>query len=240
MKAFLLAAGKGTRMKPLADTLPKCLVKIDHRCLLQIWLETLEKAGISEVLINTHHLAEKVTDFLKNAASPLPAVHVVHEPELLGSAGTVAANRGFIDHEEAFFIIYADNLTLLPLKRFLQFHREKRSVFSMALFRSAELNTCGVATLDKNDKIIGFVEKPSKPESIWANAGVYLASPTILDHLQPGKFADFGFDVLPLLVGRMYGFRYEGLFHDIGTLARLEKARLDWARHMKKENHSSC
>ena len=95
MKAFLLAAGVGSRLKPLTDTTPKCLVPIKGEPLLQIWLELLRKQGITEVLINIHAQAEAVRRFLAGRFSALE-IKLVEEYHLLGSAGTLAANRDWI------------------------------------------------------------------------------------------------------------------------------------------------
>ena len=235
MKAFLLAAGKGTRMKPLTDSVPKCLHSIDHRPLLQIWLENLAEAGVSEVLINTHHLADQVESFARNLDGPAPAITIYHESLLMGSAGTVAANRQFIVDHDPFFIVYADNLTELPLREFLRFHSRRNSFFSVALFKPSNPRSCGIVTLDEDDRITSFVEKPLRAESPWANAGIYIADFRLFGFIESGKFADFGYDVLPRLVGKMYGFRYDGLFHDIGTPEQLERARRDWMRRNTAE-----
>ncbi|NCC50009.1 MAG: nucleotidyltransferase family protein [Spartobacteria bacterium] len=228
MKAFLLAAGKGTRLRPLTNDIPKCLVPIDHRNLLEIWIEELERVGVTDVLLNTHYRSSQVEAFARKRKGKRPNLTLFHEPTLLGSAGTIAANRAFIDGKSPFFILYADNLTRLPLDDFLNFHLAKNATFSIALFRSAEPKTCGIATLDEHDRVVAFTEKPEYPATPWANAGLYLANSNLFDLLPPGEFSDFGYHVLPKLVGQMYGFRYEGLFHDIGTMKRLYQARQDW------------
>ena len=110
MKAFLLAAGLGTRLRPITDTTPKCMLDIGGRPLLDIWLDAFECAGVDEVLVNLHHLPDVVRRHLA-ARTGLPIVRTVFEPELLGSAGTLLANREWIAGEEAFLACYADNLT---------------------------------------------------------------------------------------------------------------------------------
>lgn len=233
MKAFLLAAGAGTRLRPLTDRIPKCLVPIEGVPLLGIWFRLLHRYGVTSVLLNTHHHAGQVRDYV--ASGPVPGLEVVlaHEPELLGSAGTVAANRDFVGGEERFLVIYADNLTSVDIGRFLRFHEEKRSPFTMGLFETREPEQCGIATLDGDGRVIRFVEKPKQPESNLANSGLYVAGPALFDLMPRKTFIDFGFDILPLMVGRMYGYRIREFFIDLGTPDRLERARLEWPLAMR-------
>jgi len=234
MKTFLLAAGLGTRLRPLTDRIPKCLVPIGEKPLLQIWLELLCRYGFRDVLVNTHHMAEKVEDFIERC--PVENVHVTlfHEPRLLGSAGTVAANRGFIGDDKEFLVIYADNLTDFDLGAFAAFHRRKQARCSMALFESPEPSECGIALLDDHARIVEFEEKPARPKSAWANAGLYIADRSVLDQIPDKEVCDFGYDVLPLLVGEMYGFKFSGFYCDTGTPERLERARSGW-ENLKKD-----
>ena len=120
MKAFLLAAGLGTRLRPLTDHVPKCLVDIGGRPLLDIWLDALASAGVDEVLVNVHHLHDLVEEHVAARAGRAPFVRVVHEPVLLGSAGTLRANREFVAGEQFFLAINADNLTTFDIGRLMR------------------------------------------------------------------------------------------------------------------------
>ena len=101
MKAFLLAAGVGSRLRPITDTIPKCMVTIGGQPMLDIWLDALDRAGVDEVLVNLHHLPDVVRDHVAERTAP-PAVRTVFEPELLGSAGTLRAHRDWVAGEEMF------------------------------------------------------------------------------------------------------------------------------------------
>src|SRR5579864_8888004 len=125
MKAFILAAGNGTRLRPLTDTEPKCLLKIQGTPMLSILLENCRAAGIEEVLINVHAHSAKVRDFVSRNNGHA-RVHIEEEEELLGSAGTLAANRSFVNEEEAFLVHYGDVLTSAPLEHLIACHRKKR------------------------------------------------------------------------------------------------------------------
>ena len=229
MKAFLLAAGAGTRLRPLTDHVPKCLIPIGGKPLLEIWLEQLERLGVTEARVNTHHLAAQVEAFV--AARPPSALRLslFHEPVLLGSAGTIRANRAWLEHEEDFLIIYADNFTDADLGGFIRFHREKKSEFTLALFQAPHPNECGIVVRDESGLVTEFQEKPAHPKSSWANAGLYLARPSLFAAIpEKNGVCDFGFDVLPRLMGRMYAYPLAGFYGDIGTPERLEFARSHW------------
>ncbi|MDQ7799454.1 MAG: nucleotidyltransferase family protein [Candidatus Edwardsbacteria bacterium] len=229
MKAFLLAAGLGTRLRPLTNDLPKCLVPVAGKPLLSWWIELLEENGVDEVLINLHHLPEKVEDFLKKQDTKI-RFRIFCEERLLGSAGTLRANREFVCREKEFYILYADNLTNYNLTEFLAFHRRQKSLFSMALFHSENPQACGIAQIDQHNTITSFEEKPKKPKSSLANAGLYISGPAILDMIPDRETADIGFDLLPLLSGKMKGWITDDYLIDIGTLENLRKAGEEWPK----------
>lgn len=178
MKAFLLAAGLGTRLRPLTNTTPKCLVPIDNKPLLQYWVELFEKHNIDEVCINLHYLPEQVVEFINNCNSNIHW-RLSYEPELLGSGGTIFNNKDFIVDDEPFFICYADNLTNIDLSKMLEYHNSKNSVFTMALFESSNPHECGIVSLNEDGYITSFEEKPLYPKGNLANAGIYLANSKI-------------------------------------------------------------
>ena len=125
MKAFLLAAGLGTRLRPLTDHMPKCLVPVEGRPLLDLWLDNFRRAGVDEVLVNLHHRPDQVRSHLRpTAGSPRSATS--YEPILLGSAGTLAADRDFVGSDEVFLAVNADNLTDFDLGRLTAHSRRRR------------------------------------------------------------------------------------------------------------------
>jgi len=227
MKAFLLAAGLGTRLRPITDTTPKCLVEIGGRSLLDIWLDALAKAGAHEVLVNTHHLAGAVGAHVARRSMP-PAVRLSHEPVLLGSAGTLLANRDFVANDEMFLVVNADNLTDFDLGLLIDAHREGAAIATLSLFRAARPSECGIVEV-ADGLVVGFVEKPAEPRSDHANAGMYAFHPAVLDEIPEPLPRDIGFDLLPRLVGRARAVALdECYFLDIGTTAALERARAEW------------
>ena len=234
-KAFLLAAGLGTRLRPLTDSIPKCLVKIYDKSLLGWWIDLMEKHGIHEVLINLHHFSEQVVAYINSYPTKIK-FHFFNEEKLLGSGGTLRENKEFVRNEKSFFIFYADNLTNYNLTLFAEFHEKKGQPLSMALFRTDNPKICGIAALDENNIIINFEEKPEFPKSDLANAGLYVAKPDIIDLIPKFEITDIGFHLLPQLVGKMAGWETNNYLIDIGTLDNLNKANREWPQIIEKEN----
>src|SRR5215510_5082555 len=143
MKAFLLAAGDGTRLRPLTNDVPKCLLPIQGVPLLEIWLENCRAGGINEVLINVHSHAEKIREFVSRHDKDLKTL-IAEERELLGSAGTIKANREFVSAEEAFFVLYADVLTNINLTEMLAFHRCKGMAATLGTYQVPDPSRCGI------------------------------------------------------------------------------------------------
>lgn len=228
MKAFLLAAGLGTRLKPITDSTPKCLVDIAGKPLLDYWIRLFIKNNISEVLINTHHLSNQVHEYICNINAKEKNINLIefYENELLGSGGTIAANFDFVKDDEMFFICNADNLTDINLLDMAQdICCDNEVVLSMALFFAKNPSECGIVNINKDKRIIDFEEKPNNPQSNLANAGIYLARREIFEYIPKNKFVDIGKDILPKLTNKMRG--WESNFHllDIGTPKKLCEAQ---------------
>ncbi len=237
LKAFLLSAGLGTRLRPLTNETPKCLLPINGKQLLQIWLEHLPKHGINEVLVNTHWHHEKVEAFLEKWQNNHLRVVTFYEPELLGSAGTLLANKDWVVEGEPFFILYGDNLTNVNLTKMLAFHRQHDLPFTLGVFRTAHPMECGIAEVDDDGVVTRFVEKPEQPKSDLAAAGIYIADRRIFQFFPEMKFAsgittssplDLGFHIIPRLVGIMKACFIQEFLLDIGTPESYEKAQILW------------
>ena len=134
MKALLLAAGLGTRLRPITDTIPKCLVTIRDIPLLQIWLEELIKVGVNEFLVNTHYLNEQVEKFVLH--SPYKdKITLVYEEKLLGTGGTILKNKDFFKDCDSFMVIHADNYSLCDYNRFINSHYNKPKSTIMTMMK---------------------------------------------------------------------------------------------------------
>jgi len=227
VKAFLLAAGIGSRLRPITDTVPKCMLVIGDRPLLDVWLDAFARAGVDEVLVNLHHLPDVVRRHVATRTAP-PAVRTFHEPELLGSAGTLLANREWVQAEEFFLACYADNLTDFDLRTLVAAHRAHDVLATLAVFHSDNPSAGGVVELDRAGRVIGFTEKPSEPVSDLTNAGMYAFHPGVLDEIDGMPPKDIGYDLLPRVEGRARAVPVEGYFRDIGTLWAYQRAREEW------------
>jgi mannose-1-phosphate guanylyltransferase len=233
MKAFLLAAGIGSRLRPLTDVTPKCMVDIDGRPLLDIWLAALAAAGIGEVHVNLHHRPEVVWQYLAGRSEP-PLVSTSFEPSLLGSAGTLVANREWIADEDVFLACNADNLTDFDVSTLVAAHRSGGAPATVTVFRSDDPGAGGVVELDETARVVGFVEKPRNPRSDLVNAGMYAFAPAVVDEIDGEPPRDIGYHLLPRLVGRARAVQIDGYFRDIGTPAAYRLARSEWSGRVRQ------
>jgi mannose-1-phosphate guanylyltransferase len=226
MKAFILAAGHGTRLRPLTNSVPKCLLPIQGVPLLEIWLNHCKAAGITDVLINAHAHPKAVREFA--AAQKNIYLRIAEEPQLLGSAGTLAENRDFVAGEKTFLILYGDVLTNIDLRRMLEFHEQKKLSTTICIYQVPDPTRCGIVSVDENAVVQSFVEKPAQPAGNWAFSGIMVANADILDLLPEHRPADIGFDLLPKLVGRMAAYKSSAYILDIGTLENYQSAQKSW------------
>lgn len=217
MKGFLLAAGKGTRLKPITNYIPKCLVPIQGKPLIEYWFDLFFKYGIDEILINVHHLSDKVIEYLNKVDNGMK-IKWVYEQELLGSAGTIRANRNFIKDVERFWVFYADVLIDINLEEMKNYHLDTGADMTIAVHETSNPKNCGVVDIDKDGRMIKFVEKPNKPLSNMVNSGVYLINTKIVDKFPPIIPLDFGHHILPKRDYKIYAFPFSGYIRDIGTI----------------------
>jgi mannose-1-phosphate guanylyltransferase len=227
MKAFLLAAGQGTRLRPITDTIPKCLVPICGTPMLQIWMNICRNTGIDEVMVNLHTHADIVRTWL-NANDNGIRVRLAEEPSLLGSAGTVLANRDWVAAESFFWILYADVLTNTSLSPMREFHLMHRPAATLGLYQVPDPSRCGVVSFDEQMVVREFVEKPTQPKSSWAFSGVMIGTPELLNRIPCRYPVDMGFDVLPQLAGQMLAYPISDYLLDIGTPDNYKRAQNTW------------
>jgi mannose-1-phosphate guanylyltransferase len=227
LKAFLLAAGHGTRLRPLTDKIPKCLLPIRGIPMLQIWLEACSYFGIEEVLINIHAHAEAVHEFLRKHPHS-SKVRVVEEKELLGSAGTLLKNREWVGSEDFFWVFYADVLNQVDFSAMLRVHQARRPAATLGASCVPDPSRCGILDILEDGTVVDFVEKPVYPRGNFAFSGLLLGTQSLLDAIPLKQPADLGFDVLPRLVGKMVAYPISTYLLDIGTMENYEMAQSTW------------
>jgi len=229
LRALLLAAGLGTRLRPITLHTPKCLVPVAGEPLLGRWLRQLEAAGCEDVLINTHHLADQVEAFLQQRPAGPMSVHTIHEPVLLGTAGTMLANQSFFQGATG-LLIHADNAMRENLSAFLAAHETRSAdcLLTMLTFRTDQPRSCGIVVTDSLGVVTAFHEKVAEPPGNCANGALYAFDVEFLDCLacmnpQPG---DFSTEVIPALIGRIQTWHTNQPYLDIGTPAALANAQI--------------
>lgn len=226
MRAILLSAGFGTRLRPLTNTVPKCLVPIKGRPLLDIWIDRLQQAKVGPFLVNTHYLSEQVQKHVANSWYCSDVI-LTHEEDLLGTAGTLIANAAFFDGEDG-MLIHADNYCMADLPGFVRQHlnRPKGCDITMMVFRTDSPEQCGILELDARGVGVGFHEKVANPPGNLANGAVYLLSRRAMAEIcgELPRATDFSTEVIPHFLGRIYAYETDQTFIDIGSPAAYAKA----------------
>jgi len=228
LKAILLAAGRGSRLQPLTDVLPKCLMPILGVPLLEIWIEALTRLGVREVLVNTSYMADEVNRFLSLNERPVK-FQITHETSLLGTAGTLFANRGFAASDDL-MVIHADNFCAFPGRLFVETfeRRPARAVATMMTFDTDSPHTRGLVKTDSRGMVQEMLE--STPDHLCrrANGEVYIFSKRYMQELFSGPaVSDIRSGILPQLMGRMNEFFNSEYHRDIGSLDLYQTACRD-------------
>lgn len=235
MKALLLAAGYGTRLRPLTDHTPKCLVNICGRPLMSYWLEILSAPMIDEIIVNTHYLSEKVSDYLATY-KPAVQVTVVHEETLLGTAGTIRKNSKLLSGG-AFLVAHADNLTAFDLKKFIQAHagRKAGAIATAMTFQAENPAECGIFEVN-NEGIVAFHEKKRGNHGFVANAAVYIFEPEVIDTLNrmTPTPTDISTELIPVILEKMHLYPNPSYHRDIGTPQSLERGNIEFRKFLAK------
>jgi mannose-1-phosphate guanylyltransferase len=208
MKALILAAGKGTRLKHLTENCPKPMLPIGGIPLLEHHLRWLHRQGITELAINLHHAPELITSYFRNGRHLGVSITYSYEETLLGTAGAAKKLHDYLD--QPFVVIYGDVFTDLDLARLIDFHHSQQAnrgalqgvAITLALYQVPNPTECGLVELDHAGRVNRFVEKPPADQVFTrlANAGIMICEPTILDAIPAETSYDFGLDLFPKLL----------------------------------------
>jgi NDP-sugar pyrophosphorylase family protein len=229
VKALLLAAGEGQRLRPLTSDRPKPMVPVAGTPMIAYGLSWLRSNGVTEVAINTHYKPDAILSFVGDGSAFGLAVRYSREPELLGSSGALAPLRGFLYGNDPFIVTCGDVLTDLQLAPIVAAHRESNADATIVLTRVDDPRRAGMVEVDDAGWVLRLVEKPADWTALdaWANGGIYVLGQRVWDFVPPAGFHDFAFDLFPALLaagGRVLGMKSDALVIDIGSHERLTAA----------------
>jgi mannose-1-phosphate guanylyltransferase len=233
MKGFILAAGEGSRLRPLTDTIPKPMVPLAGRPILEHAVEALARHGVRDLIVNLHHKPDVIRTYFGDGSRFGMRIQYSFEPVLLGTAGALTPWADFLD--ETFFLVYGDNLSTCDLTKLAAFHRARAARATIALFWREDPRQSGIADLESDGRVRRFVEKPAADEvfSHWVNAGILVLEPACVADIPQGRPSDFGREILPRWIAEgqpVYGYEMaedERLWW-IDTCADLVHAKREW------------
>lgn len=225
MKAMVLCAGFGTRLGDLTQELPKPMLLLQNRPLLEYILCNLRRSGFSEVAVNLHFMPEAIQEYFGDGARWGLKLSYSYEPRLLGTAGGVKKMEDFFDGEESFLVHYGDIITDQDFAAMLRFHRERQALLTMLVHERSRSNS--VVVLDKEQRVIDFLERPTEESrrgvhSKWVYSGVCMCGPAVLERIPVEVACDLPRDIFPDLIGtrRVFGFPLSGHRSAIDSQAR--------------------
>jgi mannose-1-phosphate guanylyltransferase / phosphomannomutase len=230
VRALVLAAGEGTRLRPLTLDCPKPMLPVGGRPILEHLIALLRSHGVTEIAINLHYQPNAIVRHFGDGSRFGVSIIYSREERLLGSAGAAKQLEWFFD--DSFLLLYGDVLTDLDLSALSEQHRIRRAAATLALHEVPDPTRCGIVGLGPDGRIVRFVEKPS-PDAVFSNltaAGVCVLEPGILRHIPLDRPFDLGYDLFPLLLGRglpVYGYLARGYVLDVGSPERYAQAEAD-------------
>lgn len=228
IKTVLLAAGKGTRLRPLTDRVPKVMVPINGKPVLEYHIERLARYGIRDIIINLHYLSEVIKAHFSDGSKWGVNIQYSFEPEILGTAGAVK-NLEHCLSGAPFLVIYGDNIVDIDYEAFVRYSETRDGLGTIAVFEQEDVSGSGIVEIGGGDRILRFLEKP-KPQEVfshWVNAGVFWFDPRIFEFVRHGS-SDFSFDVFPRLLDdneRLFAYKLGTRVLAIDQYDLLKKAR---------------
>ncbi len=228
MRAILLSAGKGKRLRPLTKKIPKCLVKIKKKTLIDIWLNDLiSKNKVEKVLVNTHYLNHQVVSHLKKNKHR-KKIKIIYEKKLKGTGGTLMDNLEFFKQSDG-ILLHCDNYCKEGLRSFISNYKKKMPkgcLISMFTFRTNQPEKCGIVKINKKKIVIKFKEKTKNNLGNLANGAIYILSKKFINLLKRKKFKakNFSTDIIPKILNKIYTYETKKFFIDIGTIKNLKRA----------------
>lgn len=232
MKAVIIAGGKGERLRPITHTIPKPMVDINGKPILEHIINHFKKHGITEFVISVCYLPEKITEYFGNGEKFGVKIDYIYEvvDKPLGTAGSIAAAKKYVD--SPFIITSSDSLRDLNITEMIAYHNKKNGFGTLNIYKRFGVNPKSFVLFDENNQITKFVERPTPDmltgDFVWSNGFFMIFRPEIFDYIPENTPKDFGKDIFPLLIDLqkpLYAYKTEGYFIDIGDEKKLEKAR---------------
>ncbi len=226
-KAIILAGGKGTRMRPFTYEVPKPMIPVKGKPLLQYIIELLRKYEVRDIILSTGYMGNKIKEYFGNGSKFGVDINYIEEKHEMGTAGSLNLMRNLLNG--TFLMFNGDILANIDLHDLIAFHRENDALATIALTPVKDPSRFGVVRL-RGNKILEFIEKPKATvRSKLINAGVYVLEPKVIDYIPEGK-AMMETDVFPKLAkkGKLYGYPFDGQWFDTGTHEAYERAIKEW------------
>lgn len=232
LKAMIMAAGVGSRLDPLTKFVPKPLVPVANRPVMDILLDNLKNIGINDVVSNTHYLADMIIDRYSNKFGDFN-IQFIKEENLSGTAGGLKKCQFFFEQGDEFLVLSADGLSNADLKKGIDIHRKSQAIATIGIKQipHEEVSHFGVVVTDDDGYIAEFQEKPSieDAKSNFINTGIYIFDYRIFDYIPENTFYDFAKNVFPQLLKEheINTFEIEEYWTDIGTLEQYQQSNQD-------------
>ena len=215
MNAVIMAGGRGTRLMPLTENIPKPLVKIIDKPVLEHVILLLRKHGVYDIAVTLGYLSDRIIAYFGNGENLGVNLTYFVEKEPLGTAGSVKSAESFLSDD--FFVLSGDAYSEIDLSKAAAFHKRKNALFTLVAQPHPDPSAFGVTEIDFDNRVLSFIEKPDISRPALVNTGIYVVNKRVLSMI-PDGFYDFGKDLLPRLTGEAYAYVDYNYWSDIGTL----------------------
>lgn len=230
--AIILAGGKGERLRPITNNIPKPMVCINNKPVLEYIINQFKKNNIRDIIISVCYLSDTITNYFGDGEKfGVNISYIYEDPETpLGTAGSIA--KLFKKLKKTFIVCYGDTLRNIEIKKLLEQHLQRMPIATVCVYKNTKPNPKSTITFDEKNTVLSYVERPGeiKSQPIWSNAGFYVLEPKIFRFIPQHKKSDFGKDIFPSLIKRhkkMESYIIDGYFLDIGTVEKISTAEYD-------------
>jgi len=225
MKAVVLAGGKGTRLAPYTRIIPKPMMPIGDKAILEIMIHQMQRAGIDEVVLTVGHLAGLMRAYFQDGSQLGVHINYSFEDHPLGTAGPLGLIDGL---QDTFMVCNGDVLTTLNMGELINFHKENQGVATIASHQRKVHIDLGVIQINGDHTIVGYQEKPTMDYLV--SMGIYIFEPTVLQYIIKDQYLDFP-DLIKILIAKnkkVLAYPFDGYWEDLGRPDDYEQANLDF------------